>query len=322
MFGGLQLLAIRSAYEEGFMSPEFATVDASVINHSPHLATSEFFFNRVLVATDFSQPADQALKTAVVICRLFGSKLFLVHAANRDPYVPMQSLHANLNAARKQIIQLISSEPGLRELEPEVTVAYADARGLIDQVAAGEKIDLIVVGSHGASGLERLAIGSVAEATLRHARCPVLIVGPSCSADNHPFRSIVFATNLKTTGLRGAQYAAGLAERFNADLTFLHVMSRKDAARILEIEVIQDRIKQQLEELFPTDIERFCKKKVRLEEGKAAEAIAVVAESERASLIVVGLRDRILSDHTPWSTLSHVIREVKCPVLGVRGHLT
>ena len=99
-------------------------------------------------------------------------------------------------------------------------------------------------------------------------------------------------------------------------------MSHKDAARVaVEIEVIQDRIKQQLEELLPQDVEQYCKAKVRLEEGKAAETMVAVAESECASLIAVGLRDHVLSDHAPWSTLSHVIREAKCPVLGVRGHL-
>jgi hypothetical protein len=72
------------------MSPEFATTNVSVIDHGPHLATSGILFNRILMATDFSQPADQALKTAIVISRLFGSKLFLVHAATRDASVPMQ----------------------------------------------------------------------------------------------------------------------------------------------------------------------------------------------------------------------------------------
>ncbi len=304
------------------MSPEIAITNASVSNSDPHLATSAILFNRILLATDFSQPADQALKTAIVISRLFGSKLFLVHAATRDPYVPMEALHDSLDAAQKQMKELVASEPGLRELDPKVILAYGGARSLIDQVSVDEKIDLIVVGSHSASGLERLALGSVAEATLHHAKCPVLIVGPKCSADPSPFRSIVFATDLQTTGLRGAQYAAALAERFHANLTFLHVMSHKDAARVaVEIEVIQDRIKQQLEELLPQDVEQYCKAKVRLEEGKAAETMVAVAESECASLIAVGLRDHVLSDHAPWSTLSHVIREAKCPVLGVRGHL-
>jgi nucleotide-binding universal stress UspA family protein len=219
--------------------------------------------------------------------------------------------------------QLVASEPGLRELEPKVIVAYAGAKSLIDQVSVEEKIDLIVVGSHSARGLERLALGSVAEATLRHARCPVLIVGPRCSGDLSPFRSIVFSTDLRTTGLRGAQYAAGLAEHFHTNLTFLHVMSSKAAARVIvEIEVIQDRIKQQLEELLPSDVEQYCKSKVRLETGKAAETMVAVAESECASLMVVGLRDHLLAEHALWSTLSHVIREAKCPVLCVRGHLT
>jgi len=60
----------------------------------------------------------------------------------------------------------------------KTTVAYADAVDLIEHMASEEKIDLIVLGSHGSSGLERLALGSVAEAVLRKAGCPVLVVGP------------------------------------------------------------------------------------------------------------------------------------------------
>jgi nucleotide-binding universal stress UspA family protein len=70
--------------------------------------------------------------------------------------------------------QIISSEPGLSALKPKTTVAYAGALELIEKVASEAKVDLIVVGSHGASGLELLALGSVAKAVLRQATCPVL----------------------------------------------------------------------------------------------------------------------------------------------------
>jgi hypothetical protein len=90
----------------------------------------------------------------------------------------------------------------------------------------------------------------------------------------------------------------------------------------VESGIIENRLKQELRSLLPSDVGLFCESKVRLEYGSPAELIPVVAESESASLIVVGLRNQSgLADHSPWSTLSHVIREAKCGVLGVRGHL-
>src|ERR1700758_5499898 len=212
------------------MSPESVTTNVPAVDQGPHLDTSEIQFNRILVATDFSKPANQALKTAISISQLFGSKLSLVHAASPVTYgidsgpVPLEVLNSDLDADKEQMNQLVSSEPGLRELKPNVVVAYAETVDLIDRVSREEKANLIVVGSHGASGLERLALGSIAEAVLHQATCPVLIVGPNCKAQQNPFDSILFATDLKTTGLRGAQYAAGLAERFHGKLTLLHVV--------------------------------------------------------------------------------------------------
>jgi nucleotide-binding universal stress UspA family protein len=69
-------------------------------------------------------------------------------------------------------------------------------------------------------------------------------------------------------------------------------------------------------------VERYCKSKVSVQYGRPAEAIVAVARSEDASLLIVGLRSLSpMADHSPWSTLSYVIREVNCAVLGVRSHL-
>ncbi|WP_348268734.1 universal stress protein [Edaphobacter paludis] len=284
------------------------------------MATSEIIFSRILVATDFSGPATLALKMAILISETFGAKLSIVHAATPVGYgidtgaVPIEVLNANLDADKEQINQLVLSEPGLGQLKPSITVAYAETVDLINQVSRKDNIDLIVVGSHGASGLERLALGSVAEAVLHQARCPVLIVGPQCRPERYPFRSILFATDLRTTGLRAAQYATGLAERFHSKLTLLHVMKQRPTPS-REDEPIAD-----LKRLIPPDADCYCKADVRVEYGKVAEVIAAVSESECASLIVIGLRAHVLGDHAPWSTVAQVTREVKVAVLGVRGH--
>jgi nucleotide-binding universal stress UspA family protein len=309
------------------MSAQYACSSVPANDQEPHLATGEIFFGRILVATDFSASADNALGIAISISQLFGSKLSLVHASSPVFYevdfgpVPQEMLNANRDADQDRMTRLVMEEPGLRQLNPDTLVAYADPVELIKQVAHEVKADLIVVGSHGPGGLERLALGSVAEAVLHQATCPVLIVGPKCNVQQNPFRTILFATDLRTTGLRGAQYAVGLAERFHAKLTFLHVVIGKSRPPGVELEVIDDRMKRELQSLLPADVERYCKAKVILEFGSPAEIIASVAHAECASLVVLGLKERALADHDPSSILSHVIREINCAVLGVRGHL-
>ena len=308
------------------MIPVSGTINGSIHDEGVHLATSDIHFKRILVGIDFSKQAALALKTAIAIGEIFGSEIFLVNAVpsfvygtGQRPILP-ETISAEIDSAKEEMKQIVASEPRLHGLRLKTTVAYAGAVDLIEHIASEEKVDLIVLGSHGSSGLERLALGSVAETVLRKAVCPVLVVGPNCNAEQHPFRSILFATNLETTGLRAAQYASALSEHVHGRLALLHVIEQ---AKVPSVESgIENRLKQELRSLLPSDVGLFCEPKVRLEYGSPAELISVVAESESASLIVVGLRNQsALADHSPWSTLSHVIREAKCGVLGVRGHL-
>jgi nucleotide-binding universal stress UspA family protein len=310
------------------MIPISGTINGSIDDEGLHLATSDIHFKRILVGIDFSKQAALALKTAIAIGEIFGSEIFLVNAvslfvyeAEQAPILP-DMISAEIDTAKEEMKQIVASEPRLHGLRLKTTVAYAGAIDLIEQVASEEKVNLIVLGSQGSSGLERLVLGSVAETVLRKAACPVLVVGPNCHAEQHPFRSILFATNLETTGLRAAQYASALSEHFHGRLTLLHVIENQTNVPSVESGFIENRLKQELRSLLPSDVGLFCEPQVRLEYGSPAELIPVVAESESASLIVVGLRNQsALADHSPWSTLSQVIREAKCGVLGVRGRL-
>jgi nucleotide-binding universal stress UspA family protein len=301
----------------------------SVHDEGLHLATSDAHIARILVATDFSTRAAMALKTAIAIGEIFDSEILLVHAvsplvyaAGEGPIMP-EIIEAALDSAKDEMKKLVASEQRLDGLRLKTIVTYSGAIDLIEQIAGEQKVNLIVVGSHGASGLERLLLGSVAETILRKAACPVLIAGPHCHAEQYPLRSILFATDLETTGLRAAQYASALSERVNGRLTLLHVMDKKLMIPTVQSEIIEKSRQQQLRRLLPADVDLFCTPKLRLEYGTPAQVISAVAQSESASLVVVGLHHRsALADHSPWSILSHVIREAKCGVLGVRSHLS
>jgi nucleotide-binding universal stress UspA family protein len=128
------------------MSPIPESSNAPIRDEGPHLATSDIRFKRILVGTDFSKPAAQALKTAIAISQLFGSQLFLVHAASPFVYVsgtealPLEDFNVNLDAARAEMNEIISSEPGLSAHQPKTTVAYGVALELIGQVVSEERL--------------------------------------------------------------------------------------------------------------------------------------------------------------------------------------
>jgi nucleotide-binding universal stress UspA family protein len=149
-----------------------------------------------------------------------------------------------------------------------------------------------------------------------------MIVGPSCHGAPHPFRSILFATDLDTTGLRSAQFASSFAERFHGQLTLLHVIEKKSRRFAVQPELAEDAVRAELSSLLPPDIEVYTNATIRVEHGKAGEIIPQVARTVCASLIVTGAGNHTsLGDHCPWSTLSEVIRESPCPVLTVQSHL-
>ena len=288
------------------------------------LGTCKAKFRKVLVGMDFSGPAVPTLSTAVSLADRYGSTLFLVHAVPPVLYgqgATPDLLDGDLDAARTRVDDLVSQVP-MAAIHYKVIVEFAEPTDLIDGVARAQAVDLIVMGSHGAHGFEKLAFGSVAESVLRKVPCPVLVVGPHCEKNLASIQSIVFATDLEIGAFRPAQYASSIAEEMNARLTLLHV--RDTGSKNVEVspEILESRLAQELRELLPPDAELWCQPKVRVEAGNTSDEVLRIAELESADLIVVGVRENShLADHSPWSTLSRIIRGANCPVLGVRGHL-
>lgn len=304
------------------------TIDSAIVGHErePHLATSEILLQTIVIAIDFSPHSMRALKEAIAIARCFNSQLLLVHGTAPAIYgmepIPIECFDVELDVARTRMANLIASEPELQTFSHREFIAFARAVDLVKQVVIENKADLVVAGSHGARGVELLALGSTAEAILKDISCPVLIVGPHCTPEAYPFRSILFATDLEATGLRSAQFATAFAERFHAPLTMLHVMETKSPRYEIDHELAENHARLELFRLLPADLSTYTTATVRIEHGKPGEVIPEVASSSRASLIVTGFGpNSSLRDHSPWSTLSQIIRQAPCPVLSVRGHL-
>ena len=293
----------------------------------PRLASSDVQFHRILLAIDFSVHTHQVIVAAIQIAGDSHSKLFLVHAAAPLVYgtgaepIPIETSDVNLETAQACMAELFKNEPQLAALPHKEIMAHAGTLELIQQVIEDEDIDLVIAGSHGASGMERLAFGSVAEGIMRTVRCPVLVVGPRASVSPAIFSSILLAAGLTTAGLRSAQYATALARHSRGKLTLLHVVEPKKHQPV-QPELLDEYIREQLQKLIPADFGSQPEITFRVEHGKPGDLIASLALCLRSTLVVTGAREeRPLADHSPRATLAEIVRRSPCPVMCVRGRV-
>jgi len=318
-------------------------VEESKKNIRPEVETrTAIAVKNVLLATDFSATSEAALPYATAICRRFGSTLHLAHVLSDAnvlllsggvDYVSMGTLYEDAHTEAGQKLDAISSR--LEGIPHRNHVRHGQVWKSLEGIVAENEIDLIVVGTHGRTGLGKLLLGSVAEDILRHAPCAVLTVGPKVSGraklpafqdrgrDLAPveleLRQILFATDFASNAPLVAQKAAALAENFRAKLTLLHVIEdyTELGSRPGPIEGNASRLR----ELIPLDAVLQYPPETLLEFGSASERILQVASEREADLIVLGARAAldVGSTHLPWSTAHHVIAQAYCPVLTLHG---
>lgn len=149
----------------------------------------------ILVGTDFSDISDEALRAASLYARTFGSRVVVAHVFDPTPNVPPvvwsrpdlleRNIRVEIEEAIRDTLNGKTAEllHGVAEVELMVVQHPSPGRALVE-LAEDEEIDLVILGSHGRSGLTRAFLGSVAERVVRHAPCPVLVVRGRCDHDS------------------------------------------------------------------------------------------------------------------------------------------
>ena len=299
-----------------------------------------FRVNNLLFATDFSPVSDAASLYAAAIARHFGATVHAAHVISETAllttgagvdYYSMGTLYEDAHdQAKEKLSQACVSLVGIPH---QCYVGFGQVWRNLAAISVRKQIDLIIVGTHGRTGLGKLLLGSVAEDILRHAPCPVLTIGPEvmrrdealCESvhSNHELVSfdpkrILYATNFGYDSARMA-VALSLADEFQAKLTLMHAIENH-TERSRQSEVISEGMRR-LRELIPADAALKCQPETMIQFGRVAERILRVASERAADLIVLGTRTSLEpgETHLPWSTAHHVLAHAPCPVLTVRG---
>ena len=174
--------------------------------------------SKILCPVDFSDTSKQALAQALVIAGWYGATVSILHVRpDRDAMEPIERL-----GREDELVCLTAGAPDV-----SVTVLFETGQAVttIVDCAATIGADLIVMGSHGTNGFERLLLGSVTDEVLRKAGCPVLVVPPRANATSRlPFTHLLCPVDFSPASRTGLALACSIAQEADAKLTLLHVL--------------------------------------------------------------------------------------------------
>ncbi len=275
----------------------------------------------ILAPTDFSETAAHALRYAGGLAARFNARLLVVYADTFLPPVDVTTMPAaNLNLSRQDLVARAQEE---LERHVEATlgsdVAY-DTNVIVDvpvlaitQAAHEAGADLIVMGTHGRTGLRRLVVGSVTEAVMRMADVPVIAVNPR-TGESPAVRRVLCEVRYTPECRDAVTIAAGLADSVNAPLTLLRTVD-SDAMQ----NTIDDLI--QLRAWVPREIVDRCELKI-VPAKTQEEQVVELARLTHADLIAIGVQhDRSLADVLRGSTAERIVQQSGCPVLVVNAYV-
>ena len=171
-------MKLRTARKSRNVVLEMEPHDASL----PPIALPELQLRRILVPIDFSDCSRKAMQYGISFARQFNSEILLLHVIVAVPPPPQvlvveaETLGAkyheqaarDLSEWRKEAVPLASVKAAIR--------SGMSAHSEIVEAARETNCDLILIGSHGRTGLARVLLGSTAEQVVRHASCPVLVI--------------------------------------------------------------------------------------------------------------------------------------------------
>lgn len=305
-------------------------------------ARGDILLNSVLIATDFSEASEKALRHALAIARHYGAKLYLVHVVSSLGFTLVGPEAVNLAT---QIVSRDASElenrlvqsGALAGLRHEVIVTQGNVWDQLGKIISHEQVDLVVIGTHARRGLGKLLLGSVAEHIFRHAGCLVLTVGPGSLEDSpvgsaRAIRPFLFATDFGIPSLRALPYAISSANHFQTKLVLLHVVpavpmpegvNRPTAEDVIEMrEKVRVTNLRRLQELTLQNPNLAVLPEFIVEFGSPSEEILKAADAFKVDAIILGLHRSThigTASHLPWATAYEVVCDAGCSVLTVRN---
>jgi len=296
-------------------------------------------FKHILCPIDFSDTSMRALTYATACASWYGAQLEILHVVPAFEHGVVPERSGGISEPGRPVSRDAIIAEMRRSLEAAGTTGV-NAKVLAQEGRAHEVIvnraharaDLLVIGTHGRSGFNRLLLGSVTEKVLRTATCPVLTVpaaAPAMTAAAVAFKRIICAIDYSPSALKALRYALELGRQADGCVTVLYALEYMDPEEPCEhvdfdirtrrqhfIDHARERLHAQLAQ-EPTT---WCEIEEVVAIDRAYKAVLQQATASKADLIVMGAQGTAGVELMVYgSNTQHVVRAATCPVLTVHA---
>jgi nucleotide-binding universal stress UspA family protein len=296
---------------------------------------------KVLFPTDFSEMSNHALPYALRMAKIFDAELVMLHAVTvyeKDPNEPthdfpsLERYCAEVRKAAEDQIQICIGKAGASGVNATKAIVQGISPhgSILDFVKEDGQIGMIVMSTHGHSGLAHVLLGSVTENVIRYSPCPVLVV----KRPEHEFvdpetgelylKKILFPIDFSKDSLHPIDLVRAIASRQASEVILFHAIDvefppmyyGRGLKKFLEVDSeLHDSIMDQMQEMAGKELEGL-KVRYAVQEGKPVELIRGFARSEQIDLIAMGAAGAHgVGEFLFGSTTARVIQKAVCPVL-------
>ncbi|MFB6098965.1 MAG: universal stress protein [Salinibacter sp.] len=294
--------------------------------------------NSILFPTDFSSVAEDAFGHAAHLALQTGATIYVFNVLTPDedeesnpmdflPVTPADEDAAENTPPQRMEVQTVTQERGTVPVVYTQTDSSSPESAIVNH-ATEHDIDLVVMGTHGRKGVDRLLSGSVAEEVVRQAPCPVFtVLSREGTRADTPIDRVLVPVDLSEQSPLVIDHATALATAYGAPLDLLHVVEEAAFPTAYGMDPltpsqpdVQERAREALETLV-AEIDDFSGTiNTHVLAGYAARDIVDFAEEHAADLIVMATHGRTgLQRFLIGSVAEKVVRSAPCPVFTVKS---
>lgn len=276
-------------------------------------------FSRILMATDFSPDSMRGLPYALDLTKRYDAKLYIAHVVPADVFVVAgseqmaNSLEREEREAEVKLGNLVESAISTG-IQCEPLIGTGDIGLALKEFIVDHRVDLVVAGTVGRTGLSKVLLGSIAEELVRECHCPVLTVGRGAADVSAVHRrGILCPTDFSSESLAAVPFAFSLTEKYDCSLVMLHCLEGIPESPYVESQLAKARVR----DLVPDRL----KAEILVELGSPATLISNLVESRNFGLVVMGARGAgsFARARSHFGSIAHkIITHAPCPVLTVR----
>lgn len=284
-------------------------------------------YDRILIPTDGSDVAASAASAAVGLARQFDADLHAIHVVETEPFpVVFEDVTAELAEQGRRALEAIEERATDADVEATTTV-IEDGRPVhraVLEYADEHGIDLVVMGTHGRTGLGRVVLGSATEQTLRESPVPVMTVHDDTTV-GETFTSILVPFDGSDGAHAAVDHAFGLARATGATVHLLNVVDHGVVAGgDVNVGMVLDALEDSGERALETVAERAEREGVDIGDasvriGSPFRSIVEYADEEGVDCIVMGTHGRAGIDRVLLGSVAErVIRQTSVPVIATK----